>query len=67
MPYSEAHKRASLKNRAKNVDRIEIVMKKGLKDQYQTQAAKRGLSLNAYILSLLNTDAEKETEKKETE
>lgn len=58
MPYSEAQKRATLKYRDKACDRIEIVVKKGLKDQYKAYAAARGLSLNAYIIELIERDME---------
>lgn len=56
MAYSEAQKRATLKYRDKACDRIEIVVKKGLKEQYKAYAAARGLSLNAYIIELIERD-----------
>lgn len=58
MAYSEAQKRATLKYRDKACDRIEIVVKKGLKEQYKAYAAARGLSLNAYIIELIECDME---------
>lgn len=56
MPYSEAQKRASDKYRAKAYDVIQTKVKKGLRDVYKAQAAAHGLSLNAYIISLLEAD-----------
>ena len=53
MAYSEAQKRATIKYKAKTYDRLELQLKKGAKDEYRAQAAKRGMSLNAYIISLL--------------
>jgi len=56
MPYSEAAKKATMKNIAKNHDRLEILLKKGQKEYFRTIAAKKGLSLNAYIIKLLEVD-----------
>ncbi len=64
MPYSEAQKRASDKYRAKAYDVIQVKARKGKRDEYKAQAAARGLSLNAYIISLLESD--RETTEKET-
>ncbi len=58
MPYSEAQKRATLKYRAKAYDRIEIQVPKGTKSIYAEQAKTHGMSLNAYIISLLEKDKE---------
>lgn len=56
MPYSEAQKRATMKYKEKAYDRLELQLKKGMKDIYRTQAAEHGMSLNAYIISLLEKD-----------
>ncbi len=61
MPYSEAQKRATLKYRTKAYDRIEITIPKGEKETYKAQAEKRGMSLNAYIISLIEKDMEETT------
>lgn len=58
MPYSEAQKKATLKYRQKSYARINLDIKKEKKEQYKIQAAKRGLSLNAYIVSLIEKDIE---------
>lgn len=60
MAYSEAQKRATIKYKAKTYDRVELQIKKGMKDIYKAQAEKRGLSLNAYIVSLIEKDMEDE-------
>lgn len=56
MPYSESQKKATLKFRDKAYDRIETIVPKGQRDTYKAQAAAHGLSLNAYIISLLEAD-----------
>jgi len=58
MAYSEAQKRATKKYQEKAYDRLELQLKKGMKEVYREQAAARGLSLNAYIVSLLEADRE---------
>ena len=58
----EAHKKYMT-----TLDEFKIRVEKGMKDQYKTQAAARGLSLNAYVVSLLERDGyllEQEKKKK---
>lgn len=57
MPYSEAQKRATAKYNQAHYDRLELQLKKGMKEVYRAQAAAHGMSLNAYIISLLDADA----------
>lgn len=45
-----------MKYKQKAYDRIEINVPKGTKEVYKAQAAKRGLSLQAYIVSLIEAD-----------
>lgn len=59
MPYSEAQKRATMKYKEKTYDRLELQLKKGKKEEYRAQATEHGMSLNAYIISLLEKDREK--------
>lgn len=59
MAYSEAQKRATLKYRAKAKEQMNIDIPKGMKDVYKAQAAKRGKSLAAYIIGLIEADMEK--------
>lgn len=61
MAYSEAQKRATMKYREKALARINLDVKKEKKELYRTQAEKRGMSLNAYIISLIEKDMEGET------
>lgn len=56
MPYTEAQKKATLKYRKENYARINLDLKKEKKEEYKAQAAARGLSLNAYIIGLLQAD-----------
>ena len=56
MPYSEAQKRATRKYIEKTYDRLELQLKKGMKDVYKAQAAAHGMTLTAYIISLLEAD-----------
>ncbi len=56
MPYNEAAKKATAKYIKANRDQLNLSMPKGMKDVYRAQAAAHGLSLNAYIISLLEAD-----------
>lgn len=58
MPYNEAAKKATRKYIEKNYDRFNMQMKKGLKEKYRNHAQKKGMSLNAYIIYLLEKDME---------
>ena len=62
MPYSESQKKATMKYMEKAHDRLELQLKKGMKEVYRAQAAAHGMSLNAYIISLLEADAEKKSD-----
>lgn len=57
MAYSKAQMEANHRYRDKAYDRFEITVPKGQRDAYKAQAAAHGLSLNAYIISLLDADA----------
>lgn len=59
MAYSEAQKRATMKYRKENYARINLDLKKEKKDEYRAQAEAHGMSLNAYIISLLEKDRAK--------
>lgn len=56
MPYSESQKRATARYKAKAYEHIDLTVKKGQREVYKAQAASHGLSLNAYIISLLEAD-----------
>jgi len=49
MSIRESQLRATAKYRAKNYEQIAIDVKKGKREYYKTEAAKRGLSLAAFI------------------
>lgn len=58
MAQSEAHMRATNKWMANNKDRITIVVNKGEKAKIKAHAEKNGMSLNAYIVELIERDME---------
>lgn len=60
MPYNESQKRATAKYMKANLEEIKIRVKKGRKAELKKQAAKRGLSLQAYIISLIEADMQKD-------
>jgi len=57
---SEARIRANNKYNLKAYDDIKIRVSKGLKEIYKQQAESKGMSLNAYIISLLERDRAEE-------
>lgn len=59
MSYSESAKNATAKYIKAKRDQLNLSMPKGKKEEYRIQAAQHGLSLNAYILSLLEADKNK--------
>lgn len=60
--YNEAQKKASIKYLSEKTDNLQIRMPKGKKAEYKLQAKSHGMSLNAYIISLLEADKGKEQE-----
>lgn len=54
--YTEASKKATMKYMAKAYDDIRIRVKKGQKAVIQAHAESKGLSLNAYIVGLIEKD-----------
>lgn len=54
--YTEAQKRATQKYKATSRESLSIDMPKGYKARYKTHAHKRGKSLTALILELLEND-----------
>lgn len=61
MAYNESAKKATLKYMAKTYDRLELQIKKGMKEIYREQAEKKGMSLNAYIINLLEKERGEDT------
>lgn len=56
MPYTQAQNRATQKYNAKAYDQIKLVVKKGDREKYKKHAERRGKSLNALVVELLEMD-----------
>lgn len=54
--YTQAQNKATQKYQKKAYDSIQFRVKKGLREKYNEYAAKRGLSLSAYIQQLIEED-----------
>ena len=54
--YNESSKRATLKYIKENLEEVRFRVKKGVKDRYKAHAEKRGKSLTALIVDLLERD-----------
>lgn len=57
---SKAQQKAVNKYVKQNYDRVNVTMPKGKKDEYKLHAQSKGMSLNAYIISLIEADIKKE-------
>jgi predicted HicB family RNase H-like nuclease len=60
--YDEKSKARTMKYMKENRDRLTVWVQKGDRDRYKQQAESKGLSLNAYIIKLLEEDKEKASE-----
>lgn len=58
--YNEAQKKASIKYLSEKTDNLQIRVPKGKKSEYKAQAEAHGMSLNAYIIKLLEADKPQE-------
>lgn len=56
--YSEQQKIATDKYVAENFDRIQIKVRKGKKDKISLLAERNGMSMSAFIISLIEAEAE---------
>lgn len=56
----ERNKNAIKKYLAEKTDDIRVRVPKGKKDKYKAHAQSKGLSLNAYIIGLIEADIKKE-------
>lgn len=56
---SKAQQKAVNKYVKQNYDRINVTMPKGKKEEYKVQANAKGMSLNSYIISLIEADISK--------
>lgn len=54
MPTTKASQKAVNKYMAKNYDRINVTLPKGLKDEWKKEAEKNNLSLNDFIRKCVN-------------
>ncbi len=54
--YTEAQKNATRKYITEKLDEIKVRVPKGKKEEYKAKAESKGLSLNAYIVSLIESD-----------
>lgn len=54
--YNESSKKATLKYIKENLEEVRFRVKKGEKDRYKAHAEKRGKSLTALIVDLLERD-----------
>lgn len=59
MAYSEAQKKATAKYMKANYEDIKIRVKKGERDKYKTIAESKGLSLNQYVIGLIEADIQR--------
>jgi len=60
MPISKAQLKATQKYQEKAYERITLRVKTGQKTIYEQQAKSKGMSLNSYIVSLLERDRAEE-------
>ena len=54
--YNESRKKASMKYRKNNIETFHLDLPKGKKDEYKAKAEAKGMSLTAYIVSLIDGD-----------
>lgn len=56
MAYTEAQKRASIKYLNEKTDDIRLRVKAGLKEKYQAEAKKRGMSMTKFIVNCVEKE-----------
>lgn len=54
--YTEAMGKATAKYRKANLERISLDVKKGKREEYRAKAEAKGMSLQSYIISLIEAD-----------
>lgn len=59
MKYSEAQKEATARYNKKTYDRINIIVKKGQREQIKNFAASQGKSLNRFVLDAIEAEMNK--------
>ncbi len=60
--YYDSQKEATARYNKKAYDRINIIVKKGQRQIIKDYAAKQGKSLNRFVLDLIESEMNKETE-----
>lgn len=60
MAYSEAQKKATAKYMKNKLDDIKVRVQKGKREIYKAHAERKGKSLNALIIELLDQDMKQE-------
>lgn len=60
MAYSEAQKKATAKYMKNKLDDIKVRVPKGKREVYKAYAERKGKSLNALIIELLEKDMQEE-------
>ena len=60
MAYSEAQKKATAKYMKNKLDDIKVRVPKGKREVYKAHAERKGKSLNAIIIELLEKDMQEE-------
>lgn len=54
--YTQAGNKASQKYKKENLEEVRFWVQKGKKDEYKAKAEAKGMSLTAYIVSLIEQD-----------
>ena len=54
--YSESQNKATQKYQRNNLEQVRFWVKKGKLAEYKEKAASKGMSLSAYIVSLIEND-----------
>lgn len=62
--YTEAQKNASIRYLKEKTDSIQIRVPKGKKEEYKQRAERKGESLNAYIIRLIEQDIQNDKKSK---
>lgn len=59
MAYTEAQKKATLKYKKNHYERLAIDVPTGTRERYKEIAQSKGLSLNQYVIGLIEADIKK--------
>lgn len=58
--YDDSQRKATAKYNKKTYDDLKIRVPKGMRETYKQQADRKGMSLNTYIVSLIEKDMERD-------